>query len=145
MDKENEISGSLDCVFKVPMDPNSIKSQEKFFFYRIVNLTVTSPWNDISKPYRYNINLCNILLGEWYFYQETRLLLSWKHELIWKRRYLFENIDITLETLILNLETSFSLQNHYEFGDTIIYLETLLLIWKWNFVSNIIRMFLSSK
>ena len=64
MDKENEISGSLDCVFKVPMDPNSIKSQEKFFFYRIVNLTVTSPWNDISKPYRYNINKCNILLGE---------------------------------------------------------------------------------
>ena len=64
MDKENDISGSLDCVFKVPMDPNSIKSQEKFFFYRIMDLTVTPPSNRISKPYRYNINLYlyNILL-----------------------------------------------------------------------------------
>ena len=63
MDKENEISGSLDCVFKVPMDPNSIKSQEQFFFYKIMDLTVASPWNHISWPYRYNINLylCNIL------------------------------------------------------------------------------------
>ena len=36
MDKENDISGSLDCVFKVPMDPNSLdglKSQEQFFFF----------------------------------------------------------------------------------------------------------------
>ena len=32
MDKENDISGSLDCVFKVPMDPNNIKSQEQFFY-----------------------------------------------------------------------------------------------------------------
>lgn len=29
MDKENDISGSFDCVFKVPMDPNSLKSQKR--------------------------------------------------------------------------------------------------------------------
>ena len=41
MDKENDISGSLDCVFKVPMDPNSLdglKSQEQFFFYKITDI-----------------------------------------------------------------------------------------------------------
>ena len=51
MDKENDISGSLDCVFKVSMDPNSINSQEKFLFYRIMDLTVTPPSNHISKLY----------------------------------------------------------------------------------------------
>ena len=84
-------------------------------------------WTQIASNHRKSFSFC------------------WKHKLIWIRRYLFGNIDITLETLILNQETSFSLQNHYEFGDTIINLETLLLIWKWNSVSNIIRMFLSSK
>ena len=36
MDKENDISGSLDCVFKVPMDPNSLKTQEQFYFWPIL-------------------------------------------------------------------------------------------------------------
>ena len=39
MDKENDISGSLDCVFKVPMDPNSLdglKSQEQFFLFLLL-------------------------------------------------------------------------------------------------------------
>ena len=45
MDKENDISGSLDCVFKVPMDPNTLKSQEQFYFWEghdTTDLTVVS-------------------------------------------------------------------------------------------------------
>ena len=45
MDKENDISGSLDCVFKVPMDPNTLKSQEQFYFlegHDTTDLTVVS-------------------------------------------------------------------------------------------------------